>query len=61
MAYSTGCMGINAPAMPKVQPMKVNIEPNKVQLIDKNSPSPVPAPTANVTTTQTTPPKYIYV
>ena len=59
LVFCTGCMGINAPAMPKVQPLTVNIEKNNAQMIDKNAPKPTP--TANITVTQTTPAKYKYV
>ena len=59
MIVCSGCMGINAPAMPKIQPLAVNIEKNNAQLIDRADQTP--APTTNVTTIPTTNPKIVFV
>ena len=47
----TGCMGISAPAVPKIQPLAVNIEKNNAQMIDRTVQTPVPS--ANITITAT--------
>ena len=59
MVVCSGCMGINAPAMPKIQPLAVNIEKNNAQLIDRAAPTPTP--TTNITTIPTTNPKIVFV
>ena len=59
--WCSGCMGVNAPAMPKVQPLNVNIQKNNAQIIDKNVITPVPTESGNVTVTPTTEQKIVFV
>lgn len=59
LVVCSGCMGINAPAIPKIQPLAVNIEQNNARLIDRSAPAPVV--TSNVTTVPTTIPKIVFV
>lgn len=61
IVWCSGCMGVNAPAMPKIQPLNVNIQKNNAQIIDKNVITPVPTSSENVTVTPTTEQKIVFV
>ena len=61
LMWCSGCMGINAPAMPKIQPLNVNIQKNNAQIIDKNVVTSQPTPMENVTATPTTEQKIVFV
>ena len=58
LVVSSGCMGINAPAIPKIQPINPNIQPVYPPIEVKPAATPS---VANITTVATTPPKYVYI
>jgi len=57
--FSSGCLGIQAPIIGSMPKMDIAIQPVPNQFHEK--PAYTPTPVVNVTVTQTTKPRFVYV